>query len=169
MWKIRSVDARERARTERGNTRGGATKKREISRNLLSINLNFSVHPRSFFQDGWGYDFRRNLSVAWGDFGDYATDLFTDEAEKVIERHSKASRRSDGGRRPLFLYLAHLAVHSGNSYAPLQVPLEFSTDHNYQSRASDSERGFGSSERQTAGCMWSLMDAHMPGPIHVKL
>ena len=39
---------------------------------------------------GWtGYDFRHNLSVAWGDFGDYATDLFTAEAEKVIERHAK--------------------------------------------------------------------------------
>ena len=38
-----------------------------------------------------------------------------------------------------------------------------------QSRASDSEWGFGSSERQTAGCMWSLMDAHMPGSICVKL
>ena len=31
------------ARTERGNTRGGATKKREISPTLLSINLHFSV------------------------------------------------------------------------------------------------------------------------------
>ena len=62
--------------------------------------------------------------MAWGDFGDYATDLFTAEAEKVIERHAHAQRREDG--RPLFLYLAHLAVHSGNSYAPLQViPVEF--------------------------------------------
>ena len=32
---------RGRARTERGNTRGGATKKREISRTTLSINLHF--------------------------------------------------------------------------------------------------------------------------------
>ena len=29
------------------------------------------------------------LSMAWGDFGDYTTDLFTAEAEKVIERHGK--------------------------------------------------------------------------------
>ena len=43
LWIKRCVDARKRALTERGNTRGGATKKREISRNLLSINLNFSV------------------------------------------------------------------------------------------------------------------------------
>ena len=31
------------AQTERGNARGGATKKREISRTLLSINLHFLV------------------------------------------------------------------------------------------------------------------------------
>ena len=31
------------AQTERGNARHGATKKREISRTLLSINLHFSV------------------------------------------------------------------------------------------------------------------------------
>ena len=36
---------RETRQTERGNTRGGATKKREISRTLLSINLHFSVDP----------------------------------------------------------------------------------------------------------------------------
>jgi arylsulfatase B len=58
------------------------------------------------------------MNVSWSDFGTYATDLFTDEAEKVIERHSNVS---DG--RPLFLYLAHLAVHSGNNYAPLQAGL----------------------------------------------
>ena len=55
---------------------------------LLQIQL-------STFQDGWGYDFRRNLSVAWGDFGDYATDLFTAEAEKVIERHAKGPSIKD--------------------------------------------------------------------------
>ena len=41
-------EVRERAwsaQTERGNSRGGATKKREISRSSLTINLHFSVHP----------------------------------------------------------------------------------------------------------------------------
>ena len=42
LWIKRCVDSR--AQTERGNTRGGATKKRKISRTLLSINLHFSVH-----------------------------------------------------------------------------------------------------------------------------
>ena len=60
-----------------------------------------------FLQDGWGYDFRRNLSVAWEDYGHYATDLFTDEAVSIIQKHSDAANAS-----PLFLYLAHLAVHS---------------------------------------------------------
>ena len=34
---------RETRQTERGNTRSGATKKREISRTLLSINIHSSV------------------------------------------------------------------------------------------------------------------------------
>ena len=52
LWIKRCVDSRARAQTERGNTCGGATKKREISRTLLSINLHFSVcYPllRPFF------------------------------------------------------------------------------------------------------------------------
>ena len=36
-------------------------------------------------QDGWGYDFRTNMSVAWEEYGNYATDVFTREAVKVIE------------------------------------------------------------------------------------
>ena len=39
----RCVDSRARAQMERGNTRGGATKKREISHTLLSIILHFSI------------------------------------------------------------------------------------------------------------------------------
>ena len=72
---------------------------------------------------GWGYDFRRNLSVAWEDFGDYATRLFTDEAVKVIHNH-EVEVEAGAAKNPLFLYLAHLAVHSANSYSPLQAPSE---------------------------------------------
>ncbi|KAG0721425.1 Arylsulfatase B [Chionoecetes opilio] len=46
--------------------------------------------------------------------GKYATDLFTEEAVSVINQHNQS--------QPLFLYLAHLAVHASNSYAPLQAP-----------------------------------------------
>ena len=40
---------------------------------------------RQPLQDGWGYDFRANMSVAWEEYGNYATDVFTREAVKVIE------------------------------------------------------------------------------------
>ena len=36
-------------------------------------------------QDGWGFDFRANMSVAWEEYGNYATDVFTREAVNVIE------------------------------------------------------------------------------------
>ena len=65
---------------------------------------------------GWGYDFRDNLEVAFEAYGSYATDLFTLQAEKVVSEHNSS--------QPLFLYMAHLAVHSANFYSPLQAPLE---------------------------------------------
>ena len=35
--------------TERGNSRGGATKKRAISRTSLTINIHFSSHNMKYF------------------------------------------------------------------------------------------------------------------------
>lgn len=60
---------------------------------------------------------RRNLSIDWSAFGKYSTSLFTEEACHVIANHDALSS-------PLFLYVAHLAVHSANPHAPLQAPLE---------------------------------------------
>lgn len=74
------------------------------------LSLSFSL------QQGWGYDFRRGLNVSWDDYGKYSTDLYTDEAVALINQH-KADK-------PLFLYLAHQAVHSANTYSPLQAPSE---------------------------------------------
>ncbi|XP_058788987.1 arylsulfatase B-like isoform X2 [Phymastichus coffea] len=62
-----------------------------------------------------GFDMRRNMSVARDTRGKYSTDLFTEEAVRLIERHPR-----DGP--PMFLYLAHLAPHSGNDAEPLQAP-----------------------------------------------
>ncbi|XP_043244060.1 arylsulfatase B-like isoform X2 [Amphibalanus amphitrite] len=62
----------------------------------------------------WGYDLRRNMSIARDEFGHYSTDLFTEEAIDRIVTHNQS--------KPLFLYLAHLAVHSANEYEPLQAP-----------------------------------------------
>ena len=58
------------------------------------------------------------MSVGREYFGQYATDVLTDEAVRVIQGHHGVKEQ------PLFLYLAHLAVHSGNKYSPLQAPPE---------------------------------------------
>ncbi|EFX81012.1 hypothetical protein DAPPUDRAFT_303738 [Daphnia pulex] len=80
--------------------------------------------------NAWGYDMRRNHSVDWSAYGKYTTTLLTDEACDVITKHDVSS--------PLFLYVAHLAVHSANPYSPLQAPEEtvemFSSIENLQRR-----------------------------------
>ncbi|XP_043286071.1 arylsulfatase B isoform X2 [Venturia canescens] len=62
----------------------------------------------------WGLDMRRDLEPAWDLHGRYSTDVFTGEAIKIINNHNTSD--------PLFLYLAHTAVHSGNPYNPLPAP-----------------------------------------------
>ena len=70
----------------------------------------------SLNKDSWGYDMRRNFEVDRSAFGNYTTRLLSDEAVTVISNHDVSS--------PLFLYVAHLAVHSANPYSPLQAPRE---------------------------------------------
>ena len=59
---------------------------------------------------------RRGMAISWESYGSYTTDLFTQEATRLIQQHDTS--------RPLFLYLAHLATHSANPYRPLQAPAE---------------------------------------------
>jgi hypothetical protein len=59
---------------------------------------------------------RRGLEPAWDLHGQYSTDVFTKEAVRLIKAHNAS--------KPLFLYLAHAAVHSGNPYNPLPAPDE---------------------------------------------
>lgn len=66
---------------------------------------------------GWGLDMRRNMDVAYDLHGQYSTDIFTNEAVKLIKTHNTS--------QPLFLYLAHAAVHSANPYNPLPAPDEY--------------------------------------------
>ena len=74
----------------------------------------------------WG-DFRSNwmphiplISInlpfqpVWTEWGEYSTDLYTSKALDVIQSHDQS--------KPLFLYLAHQAVHSANNHQPLQAP-----------------------------------------------
>ncbi|XP_043492499.1 arylsulfatase J [Polistes fuscatus] len=78
----------------------------------------------------WGLDMRRDMNVAWDLHGQYSTDIFTQEAVKLIENHNSS--------QPLFLYLAHAAVHSGNPYNPLAAPdfevAKYSSITNYNRR-----------------------------------
>ena len=67
-------------------------------------------------QGSWGFDMRRNFSVEREAFGKYTTRLIGEEARQLITNHNPAI--------PMFLYIAHLAVHSANGYSPLQAPRE---------------------------------------------
>ena len=52
----------------------------------------------------------------FNEFGNYRTKLFTSKALDVIESHDPS--------KPLFLYLAHEAVHSACMHQPLQAPAD---------------------------------------------
>ncbi|XP_030845455.1 arylsulfatase I isoform X2 [Strongylocentrotus purpuratus] len=52
-----------------------------------------------------GYDLHKNGKVYRPAFGQYSTDIFNQEAEQIIKAHNAS--------QPLFLYLAHQAVHAG--------------------------------------------------------
>ncbi|KAM7341897.1 arylsulfatase B isoform 2-T2 [Cochliomyia hominivorax] len=62
----------------------------------------------------WGLDSRNGLDVAYDLHGKYSTDVVTDESLRVIDNHNTS--------QPLFLYVSHAAVHSGNPYNPLAAP-----------------------------------------------
>lgn len=70
------------------------------------------------------------MEVAWDLHGQYCTDLFTKESVRLINEHNQS--------QPLFLYLAHSAVHSGNPYSPLPAPddtvAKFGNISNYNRR-----------------------------------
>ena len=54
------------------------------------------------------------MTNAWDLDGQYATDVFTREAVNIISKHAV--------EKPLFLYLSHLAVHTGNVGKWLEAP-----------------------------------------------
>jgi hypothetical protein len=56
------------------------------------------------------------MDTAWDLDGQYATDVFTEEAVRIIQEHDSTT--------PLFLYLSHLAVHAGNAGKLLEAPQE---------------------------------------------
>lgn len=54
------------------------------------------------------------MEVAYDLHGKYITDIISDESIDIINKHNTS--------KPLFLYIAHAAVHSGNPYNPLPSP-----------------------------------------------
>lgn len=68
----------------------------------------------AYEHQSWGFDIRRNMDVAFDLHGQYTTDIITTESVRIIHSHNTSV--------PLFLYVAHAAVHSGNPYNPLPAP-----------------------------------------------
>lgn len=68
----------------------------------------------AYEHQSWGFDIRRNMDVAFDLHGQYTTDIITSESVRIIHTHNTSD--------PLFLYVAHAAVHSGNPYNPLPAP-----------------------------------------------
>ncbi|GIX73981.1 arylsulfatase B [Caerostris extrusa] len=62
----------------------------------------------------YGLDFHNGTTILKDKQGQYATHLFTEEAENIILNHDTS--------KPLFLYLSHLASHTGNDFKPVQAP-----------------------------------------------
>ena len=70
-----------------------------------------------------GKDFRRNMETDWEMDGQYATDVFTNVSMEIIKSHNTST--------PLFLYIAHTAVHAGNAGKPLEAPQEVINKFSY--------------------------------------
>jgi hypothetical protein len=56
------------------------------------------------------------METVWQLDGQYATDDFTSVSVNTIRHHNRTT--------PLFLYVAHLAVHAGNAGKLLEAPQE---------------------------------------------
>ncbi|XP_031833937.1 arylsulfatase B isoform X2 [Nomia melanderi] len=65
-----------------------------------------------------GFDMHRGDDPAHGIDREYATDFFTEEAIRIIEKHENP--------RPLYLHISHLAVH-----APLEEPVDLYNDKQF--------------------------------------
>uniref|UniRef100_A0A1I8PEF1 Sulfatase N-terminal domain-containing protein n=1 Tax=Stomoxys calcitrans TaxID=35570 RepID=A0A1I8PEF1_STOCA len=78
--------------------------------------LNYYRRRSQMFDSSKGYDFRRNMDVLCTPKDTYVTDLFTEEAERIILENN--------GSKPLFLLVAHSAPHTGDFDELMQAPQE---------------------------------------------
>ncbi|CAL1279741.1 unnamed protein product [Larinioides sclopetarius] len=90
----------------------------------------FTKSRTNFPEHFYGIDLHNETGEVKDVRGQYAADLFTEKAKDIIQNHDPS--------QPLFLYLAHLAVHTGNYQMPLQAPHDlvnqFSYINNYSRR-----------------------------------
>jgi len=92
------------------------------------------------YDGSYGLDLRRDLAAVYNETGTYGTELFTREADKVINDHDTT--------KPLFLYFAQQAVHVGNENEPLQAPKKYLDRLSY----------IGDEKRRTFAGMVSALD-----------
>ncbi|CAN7988134.1 unnamed protein product, partial [Ixodes hexagonus] len=64
--------------------------------------------------DQFGLDFWNDTTPVRTEWGHYSTYLFTDRAVSLVKNHDKS--------KPLFLYMAHQAVHCGDFLVGLRAP-----------------------------------------------
>jgi len=84
---------------------------------------------------------RKNGTTTYENKGLYATELFTQESEKVIRKHNYKNS-------PLFLVVNHLAPHTANEDNPMQAPIEEVKKFNH----------IKNEKRRTYAAMVSLLD-----------
>lgn len=88
----------------------------------FDTHLGYWTGHQDYFDHGaeergsYGLDMRRGMEVAYDLDGRYTTDVIGAEAVRLIGEHNRT--------RPMFLYMSHAAVHSGNPYDPLPAPEE---------------------------------------------
>lgn len=83
----------------------------------------FSQHFQFSIPAFVGHDLNENLVPRTDLKGIYTSDLLNDRSVQVIEDHDPS--------KPLFLYLSHIAPHSGEKETPLQAPEDVIENYSY--------------------------------------
>ncbi|KAG8225039.1 hypothetical protein J437_LFUL000017 [Ladona fulva] len=115
-----------------------------IKSNLVEYFI-YKMWPNTRIDPFVGLDMRRNLEPDFESTGKYSTDCYTDEAVSIIRNHG--STCNGDCKKPLFLYVAYSAPHSGNFDDPLQAPADVISKFDY---IEDEDR------RKYAAMVWKL-------------
>ena len=72
----------------------------------------------------WGLDLRNGTRVDRNKMGAYSTELFTDEAIRIIRRYGRNETRGSPSN-PLFMVLNHQTPHTANIFQPYEIPSRY--------------------------------------------